>query len=160
MAAGDLPPHVVSGQPIASVWGNNVVDELLRQRNEVEVFFSHPGGSSAFLGPSLIGKVTLGALAYPIQIRTITQFTMGYAGCGIACSARLHTMNAGDINGGDQYIHAARYITQSLVAVWSVPAGSDPSFETHCVWNATETSGVSVYFNAAGVYRLQRVGTP
>jgi len=26
-----IPPHVVSGQPIASVWGNQVVDELQRQ---------------------------------------------------------------------------------------------------------------------------------
>ena len=29
-----IPPHVVSGQPIASVWGNQVVDELQRQADQ------------------------------------------------------------------------------------------------------------------------------
>jgi hypothetical protein len=161
MSAGDLPPHVVSGQPIASVWGNNVVDEMLRKRNEVIGPWSHAGGNTPYIGQATIGVTALGPYAFPVRMAVWATFSYGYSGCGIAGSAILLPANGGPtFNLAKQYAHAAMYGNVSICHAWDVAAGQQAGFSTYFNWTDTETSGVSVYFSSGGTYLVQRTGTP
>lgn len=163
MAAGDLPPYVVSGQPIASVWGNAVVDELARDRNEVWSPWASPGGAYLYLGNCDVGTISPSpsGVSYPCRMTVIGMGHFGYSACGIAADFGILPWNgAGGGQGQNEYVPSGYYRTQTVVVTWDVAAGGDCSFVPRVRWNATEAGGVTLYASAVGIYHRQRTGSP
>ena len=160
MAAGDLPPYVVSGQPIASTWGNGVVDDLKRLRNELSTQFSHPGINTGALGLFDIGQTNLGPYPYPVCVDVFCEISWGFG--GFPCTANLELVNlmysTSAIPAGQVWCYQSHWSVVPLSLSYAVPAGQLAGFKERI--DIKINGGGGCFAAARGMYRVQRYGTP
>jgi hypothetical protein len=161
LAAGAIPPQVAAGELITSAWGNAVADEEARLRGEVWAGFTHGGGSGANYGFYDCGVTTLQPFTYGVQMVAVAVCSGGYGGTPTGVSFdvfKLDGAGASIASTATEVAAAAHYVTQTIIAVWNVAAGGNPSFKTRCNYVDSQGAPNTCYFGAYGNYFIKRTG--
>ncbi len=157
MAAGDLPPHVVSGQPIQSSWGNAVVDELARSRAETWLLADHAGVSGVSGGEYDLGVTNIGPFSYQVRVSAIATFNFGFSsGFVNAVPSLIRILDGGAriIPGIIQVPVATTWMNTTIPWAWTVAAGQNGGFKTHINFAQIQSGGA--FASANVLYVVER----
>lgn len=160
MAAGDLPPRVASGELITSAWGNAVVDELLRLRNETWNWFNHQGQQAGASGLYDLGTTALGPFTYPVRVTVTAEFYFGFSNNTANWVFDILRLRDNATMSSPQPIQstvAGAWYHAGLSWAYDVPTGQAAGFKTR----ANPTGVIApVWMGSHGNYLVQRTGTP
>ena len=160
LAAGDMPPHVVSGELITSAWGNSVVDELARQRGQKWNTFSHGAPAQAAVGGWYdLGQTNLGPYTWDCRMTVMVAGIAGGRDATAGCQFDLQTGPGAfttRVITANIWVQQNYYAYANLFAAWDVPKGQIASFKTRCNVTALTAGTVYLQMQSTGSYYMQR----
>lgn len=156
---GTLPTRVVSGQPIASAWGNSVVDRFLAESNQNWTYFNMSGPVTTVPGAFDLYVRNGDVLPYARHVTVIANWQFGFNGAGAAAVTgyMIRMLDGAQATLAQGWAAQGQWTTMPGMWAFSCAAGQTDGFKCS-INHTTVAAGGNNWQGGHGAYLIRRLG--